>query len=408
MLPLRLPAAAGALASVGLTSLALAGPASAAPEYYGVTVDGTVEVTATAHADEPKLQHDSSLSTSTRVTSGFLAIIQRAGGHIISASGGDQHDATTTSTASSTERRWDHIGDQDWYQYGRSCSGTVWNKNDVGRTTLAPDPLAPLTGAGLVLNLADVLEVELSGCQQTGRDGVGSGLGNFRIESPVSEDDDFGPTGPLAVPFHLPTEATTAGKTIQLYEGPVAGHADYCPQALKEFSYLKTCRVTFKGTITFERTDLGITPDAPPAAPAPAPAPAPKPAPKPVPADDDDLLAPLIPQAQKARVDAKGAEVSFRAACPQGCTGTATILVPASSKAATRAATPIAKKRARTRRLATVTFTVAKSPKARTVRVTVPKKVRAKLRRAKGATVVLALKDRGTKRTSKATLKLAR
>jgi hypothetical protein len=408
MLSLRLPAAAGALASAGLATLAVAAPASASPEYYGVTVDGTVQVSYTGHAREATYEHDSSLSTSTRVTSGFLAVIERAGGKIIGATGGEHHNATTTSNMTVTERRWDHLGDRDWYQYGETCSGTVWNKNDVGRTSLRPDPLTPLTGAGLVLNLADVLEVDLSGCQTTGRDGRGSGPGDFTIESPVSEDDEFGPTGPLAVPFHLPAEATTAGKTIQLYEGPVAGHAGYCPTELKERSSTQSCKVTFRGTITFERTDLGSAPEAPPAPPLPSPAPqpAPRPAPQPEPSDDD-LLAPLVPKAQTAKVGAKGASVTFRAACPAGCTGTATIRV-ASSKARSRATARIAKKPAGTRTLATVKFTVAKSATARTVRVAVPKKVRAKLRKAKGATVVLALKERGTKKTTKATLKLAR
>jgi hypothetical protein len=408
MLPLRLPAAAGTLASAGLATLVLAGPAAAAPEYYGVTVDGTVRVSYAGHADEPLFKHDSTLSTSTRVTSGFLAIIERAGGKIVGATGGHMHDATTTSNVTVVEKRWDTLGGTDWYQYGHTCSGTVWNKNDEGRTQLRPDPLTPLTGAGLILNLADKLEVQTTNCQTTGRDGAGGGPGDFTIESPIDEDDDFGPTGPLAVPFHLPVEATTAGKTIQLYEGPVAGHADYCPPELKERSSTTQCRVTFQGQITFERTDLAGRPDAPPPTPAPTPAPAPQPAPGPQPQpSDDDLLAPLVPTAQKARLDAQGAKVSFRAACPAGCSGTATIRVPKAAKAKGRTTT-IAAKKPGARTLATATFTVAKSAKALTVRVTIPKKVRAALRRATGATVVLALKDRGTKRTTKATLKLAR
>jgi hypothetical protein len=385
--------ASGGLLAAGLASLALAGPAAAGtPEYYGVEVDATVETSYTGEEHSQAVEHDVSLALSTRVTAGFLAVIDRdASGRIIGATGQDQHVATTTGSILSRERRFAPEWN-DWYEYATACTGAGENKNDEGRTTLRPDPLTPLVGASLVLNLADRLEVNAT-CENTGRDG-GVGPRSALLESPLPEDDLVTPTGPLAVAFDLPREATAAGKVIQLFEGPAAGQAAYCPTDLAERSQKKACTVRFRGTITMTKTDLGMGQPAP-TAPAPT-APA-KPAPS---SSDDDLLAPLVPPKQAARIGAKASSLSFRAACRGGCSGTATVRVPAPR---TRA-----KGKPATRRLAVVRVAVPKGTKARTVRVAVPRKARAALRRAKGATVVLRLKDRRSGRSTSTTLAVRR
>lgn len=393
---LRTPTTFRALAAAGLASLVLAAPAAADQfEYYGVTVDATVHTHYIGHESSAEIRHDSSLSLDTQVRSGFLAIVERApGGRILGASGEDQHAATTTGTGTWLQREYDADYD-DWYDYGSSCRGAGAARNDEGRTRLLSDPLAPLVGGALILNLADELTVEMA-CERTGRHG-GAGPSSFRIESALPEDELSGVWGPLAVQFDLPEEAATAGKTIQLFEGPPQGHAAYCPSGLAGQAYTRECRVTFRGTITLEPTDLGIgrrtpEPPAPPAPPAPAPVPAPAPRPAPTPGLDDDLLAPLVPATQSASLNRSGSEVAFKAACPAGCAGTATLRLL----------------RGRRRTLAVVRFAVGRSARPRTVRLTVPRRARGALRSARGATVKLVLRDRRSGRRVTRTLKLAK
>ena len=391
-----------ASASAALAAFAVAAPAQAAPlELYGVEVDAVVETTYAGDAHTPTFEHTSSLALQTRLRAGFLAVVERdASGRVIGASGEDQHVATTTGAIETRERElapdWN-----DWWERSTSCVGAGEAKNDEGRTSLRPDPLTPLVGASLILNLADKLTVDVD-CADTGRNG-GAGPRAFTLLSPVP-DDEFGPTGPLAVSFDLPAEATAAGKTIQLFEGPAGGRATYCPPELAERAETTSCRVTFRGTVTLTR-DRASGPGTPSnggsgSGRAPAPV------------DDprlDDLLAPLVPAKQQARLSRGATSLTFRAACASGCRGTAAIRVPAKAVArATGAAGAGARATvaARLRTLATVRVAVAKSASARTVRVAIPRKARRALLRSRGAVVALTLKGGG--RTTKATLKLTR
>ncbi|HST41059.1 MAG TPA: hypothetical protein VLK58_16210, partial [Conexibacter sp.] len=250
--PLRTGAA---LFAAGLATLACAGPASAATEMYGVEVDATVETSYTGESHSTSFEHDSALATSTRVTAGFLAVIDRAeGGRILGATGEDQHTATTSGSITTREREFEPDYN-DWWERGTECSGAGQNKNDEGRTSLRSDPLTPLVGATLILNLADTLLVDVT-CRDTGRHG-GAGPRSFTLTSPIPEDEFSEPFGPLAVSFDLPEEATRAGKVIQLFEGPAQGHAAYCPQTLDEQPHRKSCTVRFRGTITMTKVSKG-------------------------------------------------------------------------------------------------------------------------------------------------------
>lgn len=379
--------ASAALAAAGLAALAFAAPAAAGSnELYGVEVDAVVETAYTGEAQTPALEHSSSLALSTHLKAGFLASIDRdAGGRIVGATGEDQHVATTTGTITTHEREFAPDWN-DWWERRTECTGGGENRNDEGRTSLRPDPLTPLVGASLVLNLADDLLVNAS-CTDTGRNG-GAGPRSFQMRSPVPADE-FGPAGPLAVTFQLPAEATRAGKVIQLFEGPAAGHAAYCPEDLAERPYKKSCKVTFHGTVTLTKVDGAQTPRADPPVGG-------------TPGTDDDLLEPLVPAKQRGRLDRTASRLTFRAACPGGCTGTASIRLPVSSTG------PRAAARKRMRTVATLRFSVPRSATAATVRLSIPKRARRPLLRARGAVVALSLTDRVGRGTTKATLKLAR
>lgn len=397
--PLRLAAATAA--ATGVVALAAAGPASAAYEYYGVEVDAVVDTSYVGQASTPTFEHDSSVATSTRVTSAFLAVIERdAGGRIIGANGEDQHEATTTGTITAREREF-HAGSGDWYERGSACVGAGRNRNDEGRTILESDPLTPLVGGALRLTLADRLLVALT-CETTGRHG-GAGPGSFTLKSPRPDDPFSQPAGPLAVDFALPPEATAAGKVIQLFEGPAAGQEAYCPEDLAESAHRKSCRVTFRGTITLTKTDLGGQPPAPggqdgagpgtPAPPAPPvlPGPTVPPPSSPRPASTSTPPAtPRIPAGQRAVLGTGGSHLTFRATCPTACTGTASIRVPVGGKGRAK----------RTRTLATVPVTLAAGARARTVRVAIPGKARHALRRTPGAAVVVALRPTGGRKAT--------
>lgn len=389
------------VAGTGLATLAVAAPSAvAAPEYYGVEVDATVRTTYAGSSDDPRLEHASSLSTSTRVTAGFLAVIERAaGGRIIGAAGEAQHDATTTGTSSTREREF-HASSNDWYERARSCTGAGRNRNDEGRTSLREDPLTPLVGASMILNLADRLDVNMD-CTDTGRHG-GAGPGSFSLSSPLPEDPLNDPGGPLSVSFDLPEEATRAGKTIQLFRGPAEGRAAYCPQALDEQAHRTSCRVTFEGTITLTRQDLGGGSPGPthpgeqvPAGPtSPAGPGVPRPTqPAAGTAGPTVPAVPRVPATQSAVLGGSG--LRFRATCRTACTGTARVRVPAKG----------GKGRART--LATVPVTLAAGARSRTVLVRLPARIRRALARTKGATVLVALRPQGG-RTARTTLKVRR
>lgn len=377
--------AAGIIAG-GLAALALSAPAAdAAPELYGVEVDAIVETTYSGHENTPTFEHDASVALSTHVTAGFLAVIDRAeGGRIVGATGEDQHTATTSGTITTREREYSADWD-DWYERGTDCTGGGQNKNDEGRTSLSPDPLTPLVGASLVLNLADRLLVSAD-CTDTGRDG-GAGPRSFALSSPLPEDPFSGGYGPLAVRFDLPAEATAAGKVIQLFEGPAEGHAAYCPEELAERAHKQACKVTFRGTITLTKTTTAPPPLPPVVPPVPGDVPIVRPT-RPA-ADPAAERKPLLPR-QQARLGAGASRLSFRAGCSGGCDGTASIRIAG-----------------RPRTVATIRLRVPRGASARTVQVTIPKSARRTLRRARGAVVVVALKDRASRRTSKVTLKLA-
>ncbi|MDW5596822.1 hypothetical protein VSS74_20920 [Conexibacter stalactiti] len=384
-----------ALLAAGLASLACAGPAAAAGiELYGVEVDAIVETSYSGESHSTEFEHDASLATSTHVTAGFLASIDRAaGGRIIGATGEDQHTATTTGTITTREREFDDNAD-DWWERATECRGAGQNKNDEGRTSLRADPLTPLVGASLILNLADELLVDVT-CTDTGPNG-GAGPRSFTLNSPIPEDELSGVNGPLAVSFDLPEEATRAGKVIQLFEGPAEGQAAYCPETLAEQPYLKRCTVRFRGTITLEKVSLDqpqppVTP--PPVTPPPVAVP-PAPAP-PTTAPERSQPSATVPAKQRARLDAKGARLTFRAACPAGCTGSATIRVPGARP-----------KKPRT--LAAIRLQLPRAAQARTVALTVPKRARKQLLRSRGAVIVVALKDRVSGRTTTTTLKVTR
>ncbi|WP_210491762.1 hypothetical protein [Patulibacter sp. SYSU D01012] len=404
-MPLR-PTTAGALAAAGLASLALAAPASAATEHYGVEVDATVHTSYTGSAAETGFRHESDLAVDTRLTTGFLAIVSRGpDGRIEGVQGAEQHHADTTGTGHLAEDQQSSFSSDQWYHYGAFCTGAGPAQNDEGRTSLAPDLLAPLnTNARMVLNLADQLDVSLM-CVATKPDGMGSGLpSQIRLRSDAEGSDPA--ASPLAVAFELPQDALKRPVAVA-FSGPE--RPDYCPEALRERSVRTTCSVRFEGIVRFTPDPAlnggaggngdanggggGQAPGGP-AVPPPPPA-----------STDDDLLAPLVPAGQRARLDAKKGTLTFRAACRNGCTGTATIQAPA-RKGGPRAAG--AKTAAKGKRLAVVSFAVAKGATARTVTVKLPAKGRKAVRRATGATVALALKDRGTKRTTRATLKVAR
>lgn len=378
-----------ALTLSAFAALAVTAPAQAAtPEMYGVEVDAVVETSYSGSESRPDFEHDSAVALRTRVRAGFLAVIERAeGGRIVGASGEDQHVATTTGTIETREREFTPEWN-DWWERSTSCTGAGEAKNDEGRTSLRPDPLTPLVGAALVLNLADKLVVDVT-CTDTGRNG-GAGPRAFTLLSPLPEDELTTPGGPLAVEFDLPAEATAAGKTIQLFEGPAAGQATHCPAELAERAHMKSCRVTFRGTIAFTRDSSA-----------------------------DDLLAPLVPAKQQAKLEKRGTSLTFRAACPSGCRGTAAIRVPAGGhgKASGVAAgaevrgAPIGGTAARAasaklRTLATIRVSVPKSARARAVKVAVPREARKALLRTRGAVVALTLKGGG--RTTRVTLRLAR
>ena len=98
----------------------------------------------------------------------------------------------------------------------------------------------------------------------------------------------------------------------------------------------------------------------------------------------------------KAKLDAKGSTVSFRAGCATGCTGTAVLTTPAARAAAKR------------KPLATLRFRVAPG-KARTVKLKLPRKARAAPRRAKRGTLAVTLKPKsGAAVRSKLALRLGR
>lgn len=389
--------------------VALAGPAAAqaaAPELYGVEVDAVVDTSYTGEAHTAALEHSSSLALSTRVRASFLAVVERgAGGRILGASGEAQHTATTTGTITTREREYSSEWN-DWWERATDCSGAGEARNDEGRTSLRPSPITPLVGASLVLNLADQLGVETS-CTDSGRNG-GAGPRSFALLSPVPADE-FGPSGPLAVTFQLSAEATTAGKTIQLFEGPEVGQPVYCPDELREQPHMTSCKVTFRGTITFTRDRSG-DPGRPSAGGGTARDPTPPRAPS-----YDDLLAPLVPVRQQAQLSGGAASVSFRAGCRAGCRGTAAIRVPARSARSAAAAANGARGRlaaqpaaARMRTLATIRVAVPKSERARAIRVVVPRRVRGALLRSSGAVVALTLTSRSGGRTMRTTLRLAR
>lgn len=410
----RLPAASssrraarGSAAVTGLALLALTVPTAAtasAFEFYDVEVDATVQTAYTGDASSTDLEHHSRLSTSTRVTSRFLATIDRAAdGRIIGATGEDHHTASTTGTLITDEREYAEPWD-DWWLRRTECTGAGQSKNDTGRTSLWSDPLTPLVGAGLTLNLADSLIVDLR-CTDPGRNG-GAGPRSVQLLSPA--DDPFEP-GPLAVTFDLPPEATTGGKVIQLFEGPAAGHAAYCPAGLDEQEHKTSCRVTFSGTISLTKVDLGgfpgeepgdpYPPKQPPAVPPGQPSP---PVPV-VPANDPvkpptGRPVPSVRRGQRAKLDAKASRTTFTVTCRGGCAGRATFRVPAVKK----------RGRAQLKRLTSVSFRVPKGDAARTVRITVPKAARKALLGARGAVVDLSLRDRESGRSSSARLKLAR
>ncbi|MFA4928215.1 MAG: hypothetical protein WC558_06840, partial [Patulibacter sp.] len=255
--PSPLPRVVAGAATTALTILAVASPTAAsafAIDMYDVEVDATVETTYTGDATSTQLEHHAALIASTRLTSRFLASIERAAdGRIIGANGADHHVASTSATVTTTEREYDPDWN-DWWQRGTTCTGAGENRNDRGRTSLISDPLTPLVGAAFTLNLADELEVALH-CTDTGRNG-GAGPRSFSIESALS-DEIGGPNGPLAVDFDLPPEATAAGKVIQRFEGPAAGREGYCPTSLAEQPYMTSCRVRFSGTISLTKIRLG-------------------------------------------------------------------------------------------------------------------------------------------------------
>ena len=387
----------GLAVAAGLAALTVGAPSAvAATEFYGVEVDATVRTTYAGSSDDPRLEHESSLSTSTRVTAGFLAVIERVpGGRIVGAAGEAQHDATTTGTIATREREF-HASSNDWYERATSCTGAGPNRNDEGRTSLREDPLTPLVGASMILNLADRLDVNMD-CTATGRHG-GAGPGSFSLSSPLPEDPLNEPGGPLSVSFDLPEEATRAGKTIQLFRGPADGQAAYCPKALDEQAHRRSCRVTFEGTITLTRQDLGGTPPSTPAPggpTVPTPGTPTRPAPSPGTGTPKPTTpaTPSVPAGQRALLGGSG--LRFRATCPTACTGTATVRVP------------VAGRTGRTRTVATVPVTVGAGSRARTVRVTLPRTARRVLARTTGATVVVALRPKGG-RVARTTLKVRR
>lgn len=390
------PRTAGALAAAGLASLALVTPASAATEYYGVEVDATVHTSYTGSAAETGFKHESDLAVDTRLTTGFLAIVSRGpDGRIEGVQGAEQHHADTTGTGHLAEDQQSSFSSDQWYHYGAFCTGAGPAQNDEGRTSLAPDLLAPLnTNARMVLNLADQLDVSLK-CAATKPDGMGSGLpSQIRLKSDPEPTDPA--ASPLAVAFELPQDALKRPVAVA-FSGPEA--ADYCPEALRERPVRKTCSVRFDGIVRFTpmpalNGDPGGSGGQTPGGPAVPP-------PPPASTDEDDLLVPLVPAKQQARLNPKKGTLTFKAACRNGCSGKAT-----ARKGGSRAAH--AKKAAKAKRLAVVSFSVPKGTTARTITVKLPAKARKAVRTAKGATVALSLQDRGTKRTTKATLKVAR
>jgi hypothetical protein len=86
-----------------------------------------------------------------------------------------------------------------------------------------------------------------------------------------------------------------------------------------------------------------------------------------------------------------GSRLTFRASCPTACAGTATVRVPVRGRRGAKA---------RMRVLATLPVRVAAGPDARTVRLTIPRRVRRTLTRATGATVHVALRPTGGRRTT--------
>lgn len=362
--------------------------------FYDVAVDATVLTTYTGAARTATIDHQTSLSTSTEVKATFLASIERdAAGRIVGASGEEHHTATTTGTSTTHEREFASQWN-DWWERDRSCVGAGQNKNDVGRTSVRPDPLTPLVGASLTLNLADTLLVGLT-CSDTGRHG-GAGPGSFVIESAVS-DDPADRLGPLATTFSLPPEATSAGKVIQFFEGPAAGEETYCPEALADQEHRMACRVSFRGTISLTKVELGgpagppvsdVLPPALPIVPSGA-------------GPTGGVISsrrPSVPSTQRLRLAGRGSRFSFRAACAGGCSGSATIRVPAASSSKSKSKSM--------RRVAVVRVAVPKGLTTKSVRVMVPRAARRTLDDTRGAVVDLELRDRANGRTTKTRLKL--
>lgn len=281
-------------------------------------------------------------------------------------------DATTTGSG----KRVDKVLDSQNRLQTRTYTCTPEAESVLGRAILSdnPDMLEPLgPGERLTMRLAEGLGLEMP-CP--GTDPVGLMM---------SGAEPFG-QGPLDTDFDLPAEAIGMGKIIQIvHSTPAQEAADRCPGRDDD---TVRCTFSWEGTITFDRTGQTTSGGTPPAQPAPA-MPAKPPvsdddllAPLVPPADDSDLLAPLVP-AKTASLSKRGDRLSFKAACPSGCSGTLTI---GGAKAAAAA-----KKKA-----ATVRFTVKAGKAARTVTVKLPAAMR-KAVRAKKAAVKLTLKPKGGK-----------
>jgi hypothetical protein len=166
----------------------------------------------------------------------------------------------------------------------------------------------------------------------------------------------FEPAGDLRVyeqRFELPPEAVGMGKIVQFVK-PQPGQviAGDCPGYSQAPGERCSSTLDWSGTVTFTKTgDWTVTGPPKPGVPKPvddgddliAPLVPTKPL-----DDGDDLIAPLVPARPKVAPGAR--TLSFKASCPAGCTGTATIA-------------PIGGARAAGNR--TLRFRVAAGPRAR-------------------------------------------
>jgi hypothetical protein len=342
-----------------------AGPAvasAAAPVHlvsYRVDIDATITHKHVQSYSTSYESGDRTVDTSSKLHAELPQVTFKTGDRIELYSMGEG-DASAVTTGKTTAHYRNTATNQS-----QTCT-PVGSEDPWGKASIVQDLVTPLTGD-------ESVDVRLGDDPRIGWNCTDPDIG-ARPEYDLSQNTEDVGGGSLDANFLVPKEAVGFGKIIQNISGPPAETATFCPG--KNEGNTRECTYGWTGTVTFTKTSETTITEANP----PSEADLATGAVQTSAAKGKGVAAPTAPGTASA--DAKGSTVSFTAACPAGCSGTAALTVPHAGASAAKA-----------RPLATLRFTV----KAGThkVRLRVPKKAARALRRARGGRLAITLKARG-------------